>query len=171
MSAATLNTIQPVPGLPRSVFHVASLIGCRWRRGSLLLIVAAAFVAGFLVTDSTASAHAVGMAGADLTRLLRAMAALKLLFVGGAVGAVIWRAGAPVTAARAALYAASCGAMAMGPGLIWGMAHVGAGALLLHGGLLCTALLLWRDPAVGQGLAELVVRRRQQLAQRETATS
>jgi hypothetical protein len=40
------------------------------------------------------------------------------------------------------------------------MAHVAAGAVLLHAGLLATVVLLWRDPAVGQRLASLVAARR-----------
>jgi len=40
------------------------------------------------------------------------------------------------------------------------MAQVGAGALLLHAGLLLTILLLWRDPVVAGRLAELVATRR-----------
>ena len=50
--------------------------------------------------------------------------------------------------------------MAAGPVLIWDMVHIRLGALLLHGGLLATALLLWRDPAVGARLVALVTRRR-----------
>ena len=45
--------------------------------------------------------------------------------------------------------------MAAAPGLIWSMAHVVAGAVLLHGGLVLVAVLFWTDggsPAMLQGL-------------------
>jgi hypothetical protein len=56
--------------------------------------------------------------------------------------------------------------MAAGPVLIWGMVQVGAGALLLHAGLLASLLLLWRDPVVGARLAALVAKRRAALRSR-----
>jgi hypothetical protein len=100
----------------------------------------------------------------DLTHLLRAMALIKSVMAVAAAGAVLWRLALPVTPARLAIYALACAAMAGGPGLIWDMAHVGAGALLLHAGLLATILLLWRDPAVSRRLAELVAARRARAA-------
>jgi hypothetical protein len=59
--------------------------------------------------------------------------------------------------------------MAAGPGLIWGMAHIGLGAILLHGGLFATIILFWRDPAVGAQLARIVDRRRLGVTHRLTA--
>ncbi len=56
--------------------------------------------------------------------------------------------------------------MAAGPVLIWEMAHVRLGALLLHGGFLAGALLLWRDPTVGARLGDMVARRRATLRAR-----
>ena len=53
--------------------------------------------------------------------------------------------------------------MAAGPGLIWGMVHLRLGALLLHGGLIALVVLLWRDGATSQRLAELVAARRRAL--------
>ena len=50
--------------------------------------------------------------------------------------------------------------MAAGPVLIFEMAQIRLGALLLHAGLLAAALLLWRDPAVSARLGALVARRR-----------
>jgi hypothetical protein len=129
-------------------------------RGLLTLVIVAAVAAGLLVTGPGAVARATDAAGADLTRLLRAMAVLKSAMAAGAAAAVLWRLGAAVSWPWLGAYAAGCAAMAAGPGLIWGMAHVGLGAALLHGGLFVTCLLLWRDPAVGARLSAIVAARR-----------
>jgi hypothetical protein len=68
-----------------------------------------------------------------------------------------------VTLAWWAAYALACAGMAAGPGLIWQMASVRAGALTLHVGLLAGLILLWRDPAVGARLAIIVAARRAKL--------
>jgi hypothetical protein len=112
---------------------------------------------------SGGAAQAAAEAGAELTRLLRAMAAIKGLLAVGMAAAVLWRLGAAVSLAWLAGYALACGAVAAGPVLVWGMAHVGAGALLTHAGLLGGILLLWRDPVVGARLATLVAARRARL--------
>jgi len=130
-------------------------------RAALLLCVAVAPAAGVLATGG--AADAVAQAGADLARLLRAMAAIKALAAAAAVAAVLWRLGSPVTLPWLAGYALSGAAMAAGPVLVWSLAHVALGALLLHGGLLATILLLWRDPAVAARLAALVEARRARL--------
>ena len=135
-------------------------------RTGLLLAIAAAMAAGLLMTDPAASTAAVAQAGPELTRLMRAMAGLKLLMGIGLVAGVLWRLGDPVGPVRFAAYAFAGAAIAAGPALIWGMVHIGAGALLLHGGLLATLLLLWRDPATGTRLADLIARRRMALARR-----
>jgi hypothetical protein len=130
-------------------------------RLALLAIIAAAVIAGFTATNLAATAAAISHDGAALTRLMRFMAALKSLIALGAAAAVLWRLGAAISLPWFAAYALTCGAMSAGPGLIWGMAHVGLGALLLHGGLFATILLFWRDPAVSRRLAELLAARRQ----------
>jgi hypothetical protein len=122
-------------------------------RALLALVIAAAFAGGLFATGREASASAIALAGADLTHLLRAMALLKALMAAGTVAAVMWRLDSPVTRARWAAYALACAAAAVGPGLIWRMAHVGAGALTFYVGLLGASVLLWRDPAVGARLA------------------
>lgn len=129
-------------------------------RALLTLVIAASLAAGLLATGAEASASAIALAGADLTRLLRAMALLKALMAGGMAAAVLWRLGSPVTWTRWTAYALACACAAAGPGLIWQMAHVGAGALTLHAGLLAGLILLWRDPAVGARLAAMVEARR-----------
>ena len=132
-------------------------------RALFVLLLVAAVVIGFLTTSPEASAQAVVAAGEDLTRLLRAMAALKVMLALGAVLGVCWRLGAPVSAPRFAVYALACGAMALGPGLIWGMVHVRAGAVLLHGGLLVAVVVLWRDESARRRLAERIAERRASL--------
>jgi hypothetical protein len=131
----------------------------------LALVVCAAVAASLAATGHAASARAVAAAGPELTRLLRAMAAIKMLLAALAGAALYWRLGAATGALRLAGYAAACGAMAAGPALIWAMAHVGAGAVLLHGGLLATILLLWRDPATSAMLDRAISARRAALRQ------
>lgn len=94
------------------------------------------------------------------------MAAIKggIAIAGSAV--VLWRLGAAISPPWLAAYAITCASMALGPGLIWSMSHVVLGALLLHGGLFATMILLWRDPAVGARLADMVAARRQQIVSR-----
>ena len=150
-----------------AVQHAFARGATRPRRGSaalspaasrtlLLLIVCAAVAAGALTVDATARAAAVRAAGGDLTRLMRFMAAIKGVLALAALAGIVWRLGAPVSAARLLAYAAASAAMAAGPLLIWTMAHVGLGALLLHGGLLAAGLLLWHDPAVADRLAGML---------------
>jgi hypothetical protein len=124
----------------------------------LILAIAIAALAGFLATGADDAARA--SADAELTRLLRAMAGLKLLFAVAAAGAVYWRLGAPVTPLWLAAYTAACAAMFAGPGLIWNMAHVGLGAILLHAGLAATVLLVWRDRVTAARLDAMIARRR-----------
>lgn len=125
----------------------------------LMAAIAVGASTGVVATAQVATAHAVAAAGPDLTRLLRGMALIKMLIAGLVGAAVLWRLADPVGAFRLAGYAASCAAMAAGPGLIWDMCHVAAGAILLHGGLFAAILLLWRDPATGALLANAVTAR------------
>ena len=137
------------------------------RQGVLAGVICAAALAGVLATGADASSQAVAAAGADLARLLRAMAVMKALAAAGLAAAVVWRAALPASGARLAGYALACAAMAAGPGLIWGMAHVRLGALLLHGGLLATVVLLWRDPGMGARLEAVIARRRAVIRRRD----
>ena len=132
------------------------------RLAALVLIVAAA-IAGFLATDHAASARAVIVDGPELTRLLRSMAVLKLTMAAAATAGILWRLGSTAAPLWLAAYATSLAAMWIGPGLIWHMAHLKLGALLLHGGLFASLVLLWRDPAVGDRLASLIAARRRAL--------
>jgi hypothetical protein len=129
-------------------------------RALLVLVTAAGVAAGLLTTGTEAFASAFALAGAELAHLLRAMALLKMAMAVGMAAAVLWRFGSPVTPAWWAAYALACAGMAAGPGLIWQMAYVRTGALLLHAGLFGTLILLWRDPAMGARLSTMVAARR-----------
>jgi hypothetical protein len=135
-------------------------------RTLLLAVIALASAGGMLATDGAATARAIASAGGDWATLLRAMAALKLMFAAAATAAVLWRLGAPISATRWGAYALAAGAAWAGPGLIWGLAQIALGAFLLHVGLIAMALLVWRDPATQSRLSELVARRRAALRSR-----
>ncbi len=87
------------------------------------------------------------------------MAVMKAAIAVAAAAAVFWRLGVAVPLRWLAAYGVAGGAMAAGPGMIWAMAHVGLGALLLHGGLLATILLLWRDKATAGRMQAMLSRR------------
>jgi hypothetical protein len=129
-------------------------------RALLMSLAVIALAAGFLATSPAQTAHIIKMDGESLTRLMRAMALIKLSFAGLAFTAIIWRLAAPISSGWLAGYAIATGAMGAGPGLIWGMVHIIAGAALLHGGLLLAVVLLWRDPAIGTRLAAIIQARR-----------
>jgi len=129
-------------------------------RALLVLVTAVSVAAGLLATGTEASASAIALAGGELTHLLRAMALLKVVMAAGMAAAVLWRFGSPVRLVWWAAYAVTCAGMAAGPGLIWQMAYVRSGALLLHAGLFAALILLWRDPAVGARLSTMVAARR-----------
>jgi hypothetical protein len=122
------------------------------RRASLIGAVLAAGICGYLATGNAAEAQAIQAAGPELTRLLRGMALIKALIAAIMAAAVFWRLQFPITQARLAAYITACAAMAAGPFLVWGMAHIIAGAMLLHAGLLAAVLLGWRDEVAGQAV-------------------
>jgi hypothetical protein len=156
MATAFSTPSQPAQtGIP-----VAGDMSPAMARTVLAVAILAALAVGALATGPDAVTRAVAASGPDLTRLLRAMAALKAIMAAGAVAAMVWRLGSAVALPWLTGYAAAAAAMAAGPELIWGMAHVGIGAALLHGGLLASVLLLWRDPAVGARLSAVVAARR-----------
>ncbi len=139
-------------------------LGTTGARSLVILAFTAAAIAGAATTLLPASAHAVADAGADLTRLLRAMAGLKALMAGAAFWAVLWRLGAPATLPWLVGYGVAAAAMAGGPGMIWSMAYIRSGALLLHAGLFATIVMLWRDPATGLRLSQTAAKRRSKAA-------
>lgn len=142
----------------RSSADATPWISSRSQRVVFLLITAATFNGAFLVTRS----GGVEAADVELTRLLRGMALLKALMASFVVAGVFWRLERPASPMRFASYAVTCGLMASGPGLIWGMDHVRIGALLLHAGFACSLMMLWRDPAVSTRLSALLRARSRQ---------
>jgi hypothetical protein len=150
MSNATLDRLTTTT---RTNVRVAPLAAALQRRAVFLMFAAAGFGAGFLITGQAAAANAASLAGEDLTRLLRGMAAIKAAIILPAIATIVWRLGTPATSALFAAYTASAAAMTLSIGLIWHMAHVGPGALLMHAGLIGTLVLLFRDKAVGERLA------------------
>jgi hypothetical protein len=135
-------------------------------RSLVLAAVAAAAVAGAVSVDPVQAARAAAQAGPGLTRLLRGMAAIKAMMALASLGAVDWRLRSPASTGWVAAYAIAGAAMAAGPGLIWAIAPLTAGAALLHAGLTATLILLWRDPAVSRGLSGLIAARRAAIAAR-----
>ena len=130
--------------------HNPELVQAAARRPSMRVVLAAAVLAGgvigFAATQEATAADAVANAGAELTRLLRAMAALKVLLAAGVVWLIDWRLRYPINPRLAAAYVIGAAVMATGPGLIWDMAHVALGALLLHGAGAMLLVLFCRDP-------------------------
>lgn len=153
--AMTIVTASIFPRARRAVRSAAGTReGAGWRRAALAAAVLTGAVWGLWDTSAADTAQAVSRAGADLTRLLRFMAVVKAAMATGALAALWWRLGVVASPVRLSVYLATAAAMGAGPGLIWAMAHVAWGALLLHGGLFAALVLLWRDPAVGMRLAE-----------------
>ena len=142
--------------------------GVRWSpaaaRGAVLLVALAAAAAGFLATDPQTVARAVAF-DPGLAWVLRAMAVLKMTMAAAATAGVVWRLGGAASPGWLAGYAVALAAMWAGPGLIWDMAHLRLGALLLHGGLAGALVLLWRDPMVGARLEAIIEARRRVLRQ------
>jgi hypothetical protein len=152
---ATLTAVTPIAPARGAIVTPTML------RAGILTIMTAGLIAGFIATGTEASNLAILHDGAELTRLMRFMAAIKLVIAIAGAAAVLWRLGVAISLLWFTAYAVTCTAMVAGPGLIWGMAHVGLGALLLHGGLFGTIVLVWRDPAVAARLADMVAARRQ----------
>jgi hypothetical protein len=157
---ATLTVTTPIA--PARSITVAPTI----LRAGMLAIVIAALIAGFMATGAQATTIGILHDGADLTHVMRFLAAIKGAMAVAGAAAVLWRLAAAISRPWFAAYAISCAAMAAGPGLIWGMSHIVLGALLLHLGLFATIILLWRDPVVGARLASIIAARRQQIAAR-----
>ncbi len=154
-SSATLSSAPAGRAVPRSIGLSPGIT-----RGLVLAVALAAAIARCLATDGDSAAHAAARAGEGLTRLMRAMVAIKAAMAAAALAGVLWRLAAPIKATWLAAYGAAAAAMAAGPGLIWNMAQVPPGALLLHAGLIGMIVLLWRDPSVGRRMAGMIAARR-----------
>ena len=140
----------------------------RTARALLLIIACAACLAGFLLSAGPAATRALAEADPGLAGLVRAMTVLKMTMAAAATAAVFWRLGMTARPGWLGAYGLAGAAMWAGPGLIWSMVHAGLGALLLHGGLIATLALLWRDPAVGTRLAAVIAARREAIRARPT---
>ena len=129
-------------------FQASSAV--RFRFGGPAIWVCAALVA------ATAAGLLLGQAGATdsgafeprLLLLLRFMAALKFAGVVAAALLVHWRLTRPASPRLALAYVATVAAMALAPGLIWSLSHVGLAAALFHAGLLGFLVLAWKDKDV-----------------------
>jgi len=143
-TTAPLASASPAPTAPAALSPTAA-------RLTLAAVMAAAIAISLAL-----GGHAPTPADPSLTRLLRAMAAIKLLIAALAGATLYWRLSLPAAPPRLAAYAAAAAAMAAGPGLIWNLNHIAAGALLLHAGLIATLLLLWRDPGMTQKLEQAI---------------
>jgi hypothetical protein len=134
----------------------AGTVSPRLARTLLAGAVLSAGVAGWLSTDPVSAAQAAARAGEDLTRLLRAMAAIKMVLAAAVLAGMWWRMATPTPAGRLAAYVAAAAAMSAGPVMIWGIAQVAVGALVLHAGLITGLVVLWRDPDVTRRIAGIV---------------
>ena len=83
-----------------------------------------------------------------LLLLLRFMAATKFAGVIGAALLVHWRLRRATPRRLAVGYVVAVAIMAVAPGLIWSLSHVGLAAALFHIGLLAFLLLAWKDQDV-----------------------
>lgn len=92
----------------------------------------------------------------ELALLLRFMAVVKAAMAAGAAVLVGWRLGGAVRPVIGLGYVAGVSGMAAGAGLIWQLGHIGAGALLVHGGLAALAGLAWLDRAGWDQAASII---------------
>ena len=113
-------------------------------RRAALAAALLAVAAGTLWTHAT-PAPAWTIADPELARLLSGMALIKAAIAVAALGVIAWRLGWPASPRLAAGYTVAGALMAAGPGLIWGMAHLVAGAMVFHAGLAMLIVLAWAD--------------------------
>lgn len=150
MSNATLDRLTSAA---RPDLRICLPASAAARRATVLLFMAAGLVAGFVMTGQFAAAEAARLSGEDLARLLRGMAAIKAAIILPAIAVILWRLGVPASSTLMTAYTLAASAMTFSIGLIWHLAHVGPGALLMHAGLIGTVILLFRDKAVAERLA------------------
>lgn len=136
------STASPVPAVPAA--RRPLLARPSSRRAALAAAVLLAVAVAHLSANGAASARAAA-ADPELAWLLRSMALTKAAMAAAAV----WLAdrlllrvslGPGLTAGLVAAAAT----MAAAPVLMWHVAHVGAGALLFHAGMVLLLVLGWR---------------------------
>jgi hypothetical protein len=112
------------------------------RRAALAVAVLLAVAVAHLAADDAASAAAA--ADPELARLLRAMALIKASMAAAAAWLADRLLRCPLGPGLAAALVAAVALMAAAPVLMWHVAHVGAGALLFHAGMIALLVLGWR---------------------------
>ena len=112
-----------------------------------LIVTAILAAAAGLAIGHQPAAHGAALTDADLARLLRFMALTKAVLTIIAFGLVCWRLRLAASPRLATAYIGALALMAAGPGLIWSMTHIIAGAILFHAGLLSLLALGWTDGA------------------------
>jgi hypothetical protein len=80
-----------------------------------------------------------------LALLLRFMALIKLATAVALAALAYWRLGRPASRTAALGFCAASMLMALAPGFIWSLGHIGLGAGLFHAGLALFLILCWRD--------------------------
>ena len=123
-----------------------AVVAARGYRPALFVAVSLAAAAGLAIGHHPA-AHGAMSPDADLARLLRFMALIKAALAILALGVAHWRLRHAASPRLATAYVGAIALMAAGPGLIWSMTHVIAGAVLFHSGLLLLLALGWADGA------------------------
>jgi hypothetical protein len=140
------------------VAAAARPIAMSWRALALAGVLAAD-ASGWLATAPEAVAQATQSTGAELTMLLRFMAAVKALMALAALAATVWRLGFPASPMLAIAYLGSITLMSAAPPLIWQIAHVALGAALFHAGLLLLVVALFADRGEVSALTGATIRR------------
>jgi hypothetical protein len=107
------------------------------------LVVASALSIGLAAWFGDPSAYL--NADPALARLLRAMAMIKGLIVTGALGAVLWRFGLPISKPAAIGYAAGACVLAGSTMLIWRLTLIPLAAILFHSAALSMLIMGWRE--------------------------
>jgi hypothetical protein len=156
---AEQNVVLPTPGITARFDPRALGVPVGWR-GAAVSLACVSALAGFAATGQAASAAAMHDAGPDLAMLLRFMAMVKAMFALGLVSLAAWRLGFPARPGVVAAYVAACVLMPAGVGLIWHLAHVVAGAVLFHAGLLTMLAVGWADQDDAGDLVLGALRRR-----------
>ena len=113
---------------------------------ALYLALGAATTAGILLGRTDAAD--VGAFEPKLLLLLRFMAGLKFAGLVAAALLVHWRLTRPASPRLALAYVAAIATMALAPGLIWSLSHVGLAAASFHAGLLGFLVVAWKDEDV-----------------------
>jgi hypothetical protein len=87
----------------------------------------------------------------ELAQLLRGMGAIKALLTLGALAAIWWRLGRPVSRPQASAYLVGGWSLVLANALIWELTAIGAASALYHMATLGLLVLAWRDPGALPG--------------------